>query len=64
MTKADLHIHSNCSDGSDNIDILASNILNAGIDIFALTDHDGDLEFAYSANGSLKRNAARSYRGS
>ena len=40
MTKADLHIHSNCSDGSDNIELLASNILNAGIDIFALTDHD------------------------
>ena len=40
MIKADLHIHSDCSDGSDNIEHLASKILDAKIDIFALTDHD------------------------
>lgn len=38
--KADLHIHSNNSDGSDSIDALIHNIQQAGIDIFALTDHD------------------------
>ena len=38
--KADLHIHSNCSDGSDSVSALAEKIKKAGIDIFALTDHD------------------------
>lgn len=38
--KADLHIHSNCSDGSDSIAELAQNIKASGLDIFALTDHD------------------------
>jgi len=40
MSKIDLHIHSNCSDGSDNIRTLIQNIQEAGIEIFALTDHD------------------------
>ncbi len=38
--KADLHIHSSFSDGSDSIKQLAENIQKAGISIFALTDHD------------------------
>ena len=38
--KADLHIHSNFSDGSDSIEQLVQNIQAAGLDIFALTDHD------------------------
>lgn len=40
MKKADLHIHSNCSDGSDSIPELLENIKKAGVEIFALTDHD------------------------
>lgn len=40
MVKADLHIHSNNSDGSDSIEDLITNIQNSGIEIFALTDHD------------------------
>ena len=40
MIKADLHIHSNFSDGSDSIPELIKNIQDAGINIFALTDHD------------------------
>ena len=40
MIKADLHIHSNCSDGSDSVEELARKIKPAGIDIFALSDHD------------------------
>lgn len=40
MIKADLHIHSNNSDGSDSIKELAKNIIESGIKIFALTDHD------------------------
>lgn len=40
MIKADLHVHSNFSDGSDDLKSLISNIINAKIDIFALTDHD------------------------
>lgn len=40
MMKADLHIHSNCSDGSDTVQELAKKIKESDIDIFALTDHD------------------------
>lgn len=40
MAKVDLHVHSNCSDGSDNVLELAKNISKNGIEIFALTDHD------------------------
>ena len=40
MAKVDLHVHSNCSDGSDNISELISKIKSSGIEIFALTDHD------------------------
>ena len=40
MKKADLHIHSSYSDGSDDIFDLVEKIKNAKIDIFALTDHD------------------------
>ena len=38
--KADLHIHSNCSDGSDSIEELAEKINSSDLDIVALTDHD------------------------
>lgn len=38
--KADLHLHTNCSDGSDSPKELAQNVIKAGINIFALTDHD------------------------
>ena len=38
--KADLHIHSNCSDGSDTVEELAEKINSSDLDIVALTDHD------------------------
>ena len=40
MQKADLHIHSNCSDGSDFPTKLPEIVKKANIDVFALTDHD------------------------
>lgn len=40
MKIADLHIHSNCSDGSDNVESLVREIIKSNIKIFALTDHD------------------------
>lgn len=40
MTKFDLHLHSNYSDGSDSVSDLLNNITKSGIKIFALTDHD------------------------
>lgn len=40
MIKADLHIHSNYSDGSDKTDELIEKIISSGLKIFALTDHD------------------------
>ena len=43
MIKADLHIHSNYSDGSDNLEELIQKIQAAKINIFALTDHDSIL---------------------
>lgn len=36
----DLHLHSTASDGTDSPKVLLENIKNAGIGIFALTDHD------------------------
>ncbi len=38
--KIDLHIHSKNSDGDDTIEDLVPKIAEAGIDVFALTDHD------------------------
>ncbi len=38
--KADLHVHSNFSDGSDNLQELVEKIQQAKIEVFALTDHD------------------------
>lgn len=40
MSKFDLHLHSNYSDGSDDINSLLEKVINSGIKIFALTDHD------------------------
>lgn len=40
MSRFDLHLHSNYSDGSDDIKALLEKVLNAEIEIFALTDHD------------------------
>ena len=40
MEKADLHIHSNYSDGSDSVIELIENIKKTDIKTFALTDHD------------------------
>ena len=40
MTQADLHIHSDFSDGSDTINELIEKISITNVKIFALTDHD------------------------
>ncbi len=40
MKLADLHVHSNNSDGSDSVENLVKEIKKANIEIFALTDHD------------------------
>ena len=36
----DMHIHSICSDGSDELDVLIDNLKQSGVKCFALTDHD------------------------
>ena len=57
MKKADLHIHSNYSDGSNNISELAKIIEEAELDVFALSDHDtieGCSEIAKLISGSIK----------
>ena len=38
--KPDLHMHSVYSDGTDTPEILLQNVRAAGLDLFALTDHD------------------------
>ena len=40
MAKFDLHLHSNNSDGSASVRELVDAVINSGIKIFALTDHD------------------------
>ena len=36
----DLHMHSNCSDGTDSLEELYEKVKAAGITVFTLTDHD------------------------
>ncbi len=36
----DLHLHTTCSDGKDTIEELISNVKNAGVEYFSITDHD------------------------
>ena len=36
----DLHMHSTFSDGKDDVSTLIDNVKNAGISVFAVTDHD------------------------
>ncbi len=36
----DLHMHSTCSDGTDEVETLIDNVNKKGINCFALTDHD------------------------
>jgi predicted metal-dependent phosphoesterase TrpH len=36
----DLHIHTNCSDGTWTLDELLTNILESQIKVFSITDHD------------------------
>ena len=38
--KPDLHMHSVYSDGTDTPESLLQNVRAAGLDLFALTDHD------------------------
>ena len=40
MAKFDLHLHSNYSDGSATVKELVETVMQSGIKIFALTDHD------------------------
>lgn len=39
--KIDLHMHSTASDGTDSPEEIIANVKKAGIDLFAVTDHDG-----------------------
>ncbi len=55
--KADLHIHSDCSDGSDSIKELAKVVNESGLKIVALTDHDttaGLVEFEKLLSDDIK----------
>lgn len=36
----DLHMHSSCSDGNDNVEELLKNVHKAGVKYFSITDHD------------------------
>ena len=40
MAKFDLHIHSDNSDGSETVQEVVNSVIKAGIEVFALTDHD------------------------
>ena len=40
MSVVDLHVHSNCSDGSDSPLEIVDKVHRCGINVFALTDHD------------------------
>lgn len=38
--KIDLHMHTTISDGTDSLQLLLQHVRDAGIDLFAVTDHD------------------------
>ena len=38
--KIDLHMHTSASDGTWSPEALIQNVINAGIEIFSVTDHD------------------------
>ena len=51
----DLHMHSNCSDGTMSPEELVSAALETGLEAAALTDHDtvsGDKRFLAAASGT------------
>ena len=52
--KIDLHIHSRFSDGLDELEELIPKISEAGIDVFALTDHDRTDGWGEAAELALK----------
>jgi len=51
--KIDLHIHSHLSDGEDSVADLVSKVKTAGLDVFALTDHDRTDGWAEAAKLAL-----------
>lgn len=36
----DLHMHTTCSDGTDSVERLIKNVIDAGVTYFSITDHD------------------------
>lgn len=36
----DLHMHTNCSDGTDSVESLVQNVIDAKLTFFSITDHD------------------------
>ena len=50
MNLADLHLHSNTSDGSDTLEELIEIIQAEQINVFALTDHDNVLSYKVAKN--------------
>ena len=44
--RPDIHMHTTCSDGSDTPEEILEKVRKAGIDCFAVTDHDGCLACA------------------
>ena len=40
FTKIDLHMHTTVSDGTDSLEEIIKKVMDAGIDLFSVTDHD------------------------
>ena len=40
MNRLDLHMHTTISDGTDTLEEVIKNVIDAGIDLFSVTDHD------------------------
>ncbi|MGX8774523.1 MAG: PHP domain-containing protein [Bacillota bacterium] len=40
MNKIDLHMHTTVSDGTDTLEEIIKNVMDDGIDLFSVTDHD------------------------
>lgn len=53
LQKFDLHLHTNNSDGEHSVDTLVNEVRKAGIDLFAITDHDNIDSFEEIKNVDL-----------
>lgn len=57
-SRIDLHAHTRCSDGTDDVDALVRHAAEEGLDVVALTDHDTTAGWDEAAEASRRHGVA------